>query len=136
MNSLAEWELRIIAELEELGNENVPAIMNTVGMGTGAASEIDAMKAALVSLIEGGFAEIQMTSMPDGTHLLSRHDALAEISRLSEHLAYVTGSKHWTDIRMSGPPYFQTPIPEIVRTGSGLTKGIAVLEERGYKWWM
>jgi hypothetical protein len=135
MNDLSELELRILAVLEELGFENIPAMMNTILSPNGSSDEISKFQATLSSLLDSALIEIHMSSLPTGFVPLSREAALTEIAGLQQHLKFVEVKKYWTDDRMTGPPYFQELVPEIVRTDAGLQRGIAVLEARGYEWW-
>ena len=135
MTELSELEMRILSELEELWNENVPAMMNTVMKTTGNMSEVAQIQEALRNLLRQDLIEMHLSSIPSGFVRQSSDEAADLIDGLSTHLNFVEESRYWTDDRMSGPPYFQIPVPEIVRTEKGREKGFELLDERGYQWW-
>lgn len=135
MNELSELELRILSVLEELGSENVPAMMNTIFTPNNNSDQVEQIQTAISRLLKASLVEIQMVSTPTGIVPLSKEAAVTEISELRKHLSFVEAGRHWTDERMKGPPFFQIPVPEINRTNAGLQRGIEVLQTRGYQWW-
>lgn len=135
MKNLSELELRILSEIEEVGFEDIPTLMNTILNAAGGADEIESMQSAIANLMNAGLVEIQMHSLPGGVVKLTREQALSEVALLTSNLSFVVAEEIWTDIRMTGPPYFAIPVPEVAYTQAGLEVAVKILTERGYQWW-
>ena len=135
MEDVSEIESRILAELEEAGSENIPALMNTVMVSIGAEQEATLTQQAIRNLLASKFVTLRMSSIPKGNEPKTSDKAFAIIDELKAHLKYVNSEQHWTDERMAGPPFFQNPVPEIVLTDTGLLRSRSILNERGYQWW-
>lgn len=132
---LTELESRILSELDEAGEEDALAILNTVINPKGSLDEIANYQQALRLLLDKKLIELDLESMPTGPISLSSSEVSAEIDALSKNFAFVSEGKHWTDIREKGPPYFQTPLPRLVITDMGDALAFKILDARGYQWW-
>jgi hypothetical protein len=135
MTDSQEMQLRILATLEEAGQDRANPLLNTVIAPTGTIAEVAIFQNALSNLVIAGLIYVRLTSEPHGDQLLSNEDGLMEIARFSEHYQFDKRERLWLDDRHGGPPYYQTPEPEVVLTPAGRSKSVEVLELRGYAWW-
>lgn len=127
---LDEFELqeRLLAELEEAGEENIPTLANTVFADECANSDEKRiqMKNALASLIN---ADLVRVAFDDGSGR-----ALIELSKersyetiMQFHMVLRSDDGTWTGgLR---------PWPEIVTTEIGKMQAQGILKARGYRWW-
>jgi hypothetical protein len=136
MNMLSELQQRILAELEEAGEDDVPTLMNAVMSVTGAPSDIGEFKAALVKLCDREFICMSnKQSKPLGKlACLSLEKTKAEVAKISAFLIFDDARHRWIDGRRVAPPYL-TPFPMVVLTENGLNIARQLLDERGYQWW-
>jgi len=135
MSALSELEIRILSELEEAGEENVAAMLNTIIDPVGDAAELTSLQGALEKLVGADLVRMSMTRDSAGRlRELSAEGSLDAITDLSSGLRFSREKKHWTDTRHSGPPYGD-PFPYIVNTERGKEKGFEILDSRGYQWW-
>jgi len=135
MIELSELEMRILSELEEAGSEHSASLLNTVTVPSGDTSELMAFQDALRLLLDKDLIAIHMEASASDSVRLANDSAKSEIGRMLENYKYVPGETYWTDVRDKGPPFFQTPLPEIVATDAGYAKSAEILEEHGYRWW-
>ena len=135
MSRLSELEMRILSELEEAGEENVAAMINTVMQPVGDAAELTEMQRALENLVRADLVRMSMDRDSTGRlRDLSAHESLNVIADLTSGLRFSSERVYWTDTRHSGPPYGD-PFPYVVNTEAGKKKGFEILDERGYQWW-
>lgn len=76
-----------------------------------------------------------MTSLPRGSEVLTRDDALAEIGKLAANYKFDSEEVIWLDSRNAGPPYGQTPEPEVVLTDAGKQRSFGIVDKLGHNWW-
>ncbi|MBS0269998.1 MAG: hypothetical protein JSS54_13610 [Proteobacteria bacterium] len=125
---MQEYEKRILSELEEAGEENLPTLLNTIITPTGNPNERNEFQAALTNLLQKGFIKIALER--DANKRLkdmSDHDSFALLARITEHLVFKTQSGRWTG--------GARPWPEVVYTEVGKLEGRRILQEYGYQWW-
>ena len=135
MSRLSELEMRVLSELEEAGEENVAAMLNTVMHPIGDPSELADMQQALENLVRADLVRMSMDRDPTGRlRDLSVDESLDVIADLTSGLRFNSATMYWADTRHSGPP-FGDPFPYIVNTDTGKEKGFEVLDERGDQWW-
>ena len=128
MIATSEVEMRIAAELEEAGQENIAAMINTIIAPAGDAWEVAAMRVALDNMVRGGLATMALDPGP-GKRLvpLNVEDSLALVARIESLLRFRTSDRHWT---------FSTgEHPNVIATEAGRERGFKILDERGYQWW-
>lgn len=138
MAELSELEMRILSELEEAGQEEIPTLINTVMTVTGDPSEIDDIEDALKELFRAGFARIAIDrDESDRLRRVSVEESLTLVSDLRKRLRFRESDKHWTDMDDMGPPYSANYIepPYVVYTDVGKNRAFQILDERGYQWW-
>ncbi len=132
---LTELAMRILSELEEAGEENVAAMLNTVIAGTGSETEISDYQQALRELIHAGLAAMSIER--DATRRLtraSRELSDEQINGISAFLEFDDQRALWSDSRIKGPPFGQK-FPLIVITEAGREKSVQILKDRGHGWW-
>lgn len=123
-----ELTLRVLAEINEAGEENVAALMNTVFDRLGDTSEIESMQSALGILTSAGLIRIAMVRDAQvGLLSLSVDESLAEIAKMQNCLRFRLTDRHWA---FAGQIH-----PEVVATDLGIEKSEQILDERGHKWW-
>ena len=128
MIDIDEIEKRILSELQEAGEENIAAMINTIIDPTGNADETTSMQAAVENLVRAGLVKIAFSA--DATRKLvplSADESLAISVKIATFLRFRTSDNHWT--------WSQNMKPHIVVTPSGRVRADGVLEERGYQWW-
>ncbi|MEQ1613897.1 MAG: hypothetical protein ABL904_14215 [Hyphomicrobiaceae bacterium] len=126
---------RILAELEEAGEENPAAMLNTILDPNGDQQQLIAFQSALRRLVESGLAAMsvdrdQSRRLTDATVSVS----LTEIDALPTWLRFDLQKKYWADNRVKGPPFRQM-YPQIVLTEAGRSASVGILTQRGYQWW-
>lgn len=131
----AEMAERLLATLEEAGNERANPLLNTIINPTGNPDEVLLFQQTLKDLLTENLVVIRMTSIPHGRQALTDEDAMAQIAILANHYNFDPTEGIWSDTRYGGPPYYQIPEPEVVLTKSGREKSVQLLQERGYEWW-
>ena len=136
MIDVSELELRILANLEEAGEENVPALLNTILLNADEESAyLDSYLKALQNLVTKDHVRLS-TSRGSDRRLadLSIANSLREIEGQRGELIFDASEKLWRDKSRVGPPYGPT-YPYVVLTKVGRALSIKVQTERGYQWW-
>ena len=127
MSSLSELEMRILSELEEAGEDNFTALLNTVTQSRDMPTAVAEYQRSLKRLVELGY--IRMATDRDGRGMLadlSIEESLNRIAEISTVLEFRVSKNHWTDKRRSGPP-FSEPLLHVVNTPAGRDLGGAIL---------
>jgi hypothetical protein len=135
MIAVDELELRILAELEEAGEGDVPTIMNVVFLPVPDPNALQYYMDALRNLINRNLVRLS-TSLGADHRLadLSISDSLREIEVQAGKLKFDEVERYWVDTSITGPPY-GLRYPYVVITESGKAKSHQILTERGYQWW-
>jgi hypothetical protein len=130
-----ELSERILATLEEAGEENIPTLMNTVVTSADVAPNVDDLQEALRELLQKRLARLATSAAP-GQRLkeLQQDVEENEIARLSDWLQYDTALRSWVDRRTSGPPYSDS-YPYVKLTQAGRAASTRILSAKGYEWW-
>jgi hypothetical protein len=129
MISNDELQLRILAELEEVGHEDLVALLNTMNdEKQGRPEEVAQFRQALEQSIDKGLVLMAPENEP-GQRLVKvdaeqSHAMLAEIIQL---LSFRATDLHW----MIDPFVYAYA----VLTHAGKIASRKVLSERGYQWW-
>ena len=133
MIEIKEMGLRIMAELQEAGEENIAALLNTVLDPNGEVTELKVLLQALNDLIQNDAIRIALPqkpteqTVPQRTMPLSKEDSISTVRRLNTYMHYSVDKNRWT--------FSQDAHPEVVLTKTGFTAAEKILEERGYQWW-
>jgi hypothetical protein len=133
MADLLELEQRVLAELEELWEENIFAMLNTVMDPTGDVQEVALLQQALRNLVERDYITMGLEGFaPRNPEELEKPVALELLSSLGDWFRFDTADPHWT---LSKGDIKKERIPVIFSTAAGRQKAAEILTERGYKWW-
>ena len=129
MISNDEQQLRILAELEEAGEEELVALLNTaVDKTRGHPEEVALFREAMEQLIDKGL--VLMAPQNEPGKRLVEVDAKQSLTMLSEvlgSLIFGADDLHWT-----ADPFVYT---YAVLTDAGRLAAKKLLGERGYRWW-
>ena len=128
MRELTELQTRILPALEEAGEDDLSALVNTVGGGHGAGEEIRAVSSALSGLIEGGMLEIARFRNKDTLRWtpLPMEESLALLSNLESFMRWSASERLWrwhSDI----------PRAEVLLTDAGIAAARRILAEQGWR---
>ena len=127
MVQLTILQRRILAVLEEAGEEHLSSLINSVAVLHGLPVEIDAMRIALSSLIVEGFIAISQFRDKVSRHCVAMHnnEAISLLQRLEIFLAWSADDGLWTWRK-------DCPGAEVVLTDAGTTMSRQVLSEDGW----
>jgi len=129
MISNDEQQLRILAELEEAGEEELVALLNTaVDETQGRPEEVALFREAMEQLIDKGLVLMAPQNKP-GKRLVEvdAKQSLAMLSEVLGSLFFGADDLHWT-ADLGARSY-------VVLTPAGRSASERVLGERGYRWW-
>jgi hypothetical protein len=134
-NTLPETAQRILAFLEEAGQEEVHLAMNSIFMPPRSPDALDDFVLSLTNLVNLGF--IRMARDRDATRRLidlDTADSISAVLVIPTYMQCVADDPYWVDSRVKGPPYKEL-LPVIVLTKEGYTKGRELINTRGWEWW-
>ena len=128
MIEIDELGRRILSELQEAGEENIAAMINTIIDPTGNADEVNSMEEALDSLVRAGLVRVALSTDPTKKLVpLSADESLAISAKIGTLLRFRTSDSHWT--------WSQDLKAHMVVTATGRARADEVLEQYGYQWW-
>ena len=132
----SEFEPRILAELEKAGEETVGTLINAVTASAGDPAESARCFAAIGSLIDSDLVRMSNSRGADRRlEPLPQRDSLAVLDSLASRIKCDTNKSYWRDTSViAGKPLREDP-PAVILTVSGKATSIAILTERGYRWW-
>ncbi|MCZ7595256.1 MAG: hypothetical protein M5U16_10340 [Hyphomicrobium sp.] len=129
MTDVAELQNRVLSELGEFWRENFAALANTVGDGSGVASDLSAVRAAFEGLVEAGLAIVGVDAdYPTQLEPLSKRESLGVLAVMEEHLQLQAETGRWVGTR--------EPRPELMITDAGREEANRILAELGERWWL
>lgn len=129
MIEVAEMQSRVLSELGEFWRENLAALANTVGEGSGVVSDLSALRAAFEGLVEAGLAIVGFDNdYPTNLEPLSKKDSLGVLAKIEEHLQLKPDTGRWVGTR--------EPRPELMITDVGRAEANRILSELGERWWL
>ena len=128
MKPPVEIETTILAVLEEAGEENVSALLNTVQENGGSTDEVYAFAAALSSLFNVGYVEFASSRDNSSRRWLpiSKEEIRVLLSQLELLLRWSTNDRLW----IWADPL--RPRVQVLLTSSGLAAAREVLSNKGY----
>ena len=133
MPDLTEMAQRILSELEEIWDQNVFSMLNTVVTPNGEAAQLAEFQAALAALVERDYVLMGYEGfVPRNPEQLSKERSLEMISSIPEWFAFDEAERFWT---LSKGPYNEIRYPGIYSTQEGRDKAFEILDRRGYQWW-
>jgi hypothetical protein len=124
---LTRIERRILALLEEAGEENIATLLHTVAFSSGNDRDVQILITAVSRLNNAGYVEIG-TSSNDATEPQTAADA--RDSRML--LNTVAQAFKWNPALNSWEWISVSPVPQIFLTRSGLEVAQDILEVEGY----
>jgi hypothetical protein len=122
-----EMMQRILAELEEAGEENVSSMLNTIVVPSGERSELAVYKSALAQLVEQDLVRVEFET-DDNSRPPPQQNATNIVQSLDTYLRYSGEDREWGFVDGNRAPV-------VIGTDSGLARAEAILEDRGYQWW-
>jgi hypothetical protein len=129
MVELIELERRILAVLQEAGEESIAALMNTVLQPAESPAEIEEIGQAISSLVRAGSVGLALERDQNRRwSLVSVAEALALASRLAAVVQFRPNAPHWT--------WATKAKLQIVTTEQGASRADEILKEFGYQWWL
>jgi hypothetical protein len=130
---LTEMEQRVLAELEECGEQNIFAMLNTIIDPTGDAPEVTLLQQALQGLVERDYVTMGLEGFaPRNPEELGKAASLELLSCLGSWFRFDAADPHWT---LSKGDIKKERIPAIYSTDAGHQKAVEILTQRGYQWW-
>ncbi len=127
MSSFSKLERDILATLEEAGEDDLVALLNTVRECRGSGNEIDAFRTAIASLIKGNFVDIAKSRDKVSRHWipLPTLESLALATDLGSLLHWSARDQLWN--LTDGSRRLQ-----VVLTDAGLTVAREILSKHGW----
>ncbi|MBX9592508.1 MAG: hypothetical protein K2X43_24740 [Hyphomonadaceae bacterium] len=133
MIELTEVEQRVLAELEEVWEQNIFTMLNTIIEPKGDPTEVEALQEALNGLVERGFVAVGLEEFsPRKQTTLDKQAALELVSRLRDWFRFDAATSFWT---LSKGDFREVRYPVIFSTAEAREKAFQILDERGYQWW-
>ena len=135
MQPLDEFALRILSELDEAGEENALAMINTITDRTGSSDEIEAFGRSSLQLF--GLGYVRMATQRNSSGKLERGFREASAANIGNALGFFEFDRsagYWHKFWSTIPP-FPEPFPYFMNTDIGRQRGLVILNERGYQWW-
>jgi hypothetical protein len=130
---LTEMEQRVFAELEECGEQNVFAMLNTIIDPTGDAAEVILLRQAVQALVERDYVIMGLEGFaPRHPEELGKTASLELLSKLDNWFRFDAEDPHWT---LSTGDIKKERIPAVYSTDAGHQKAVEILTQRGYQWW-
>lgn len=125
MDSFTKLQNSILTTLEEAGEDDLSALINTVGACNGSAGEIESVSKAMEGLIKSGL--LQMARSRDASTRrwirLPREESLDLLSRLPSSVSWSVPDGLWKLHRY-------VPRTEVLLTPDGVTAARQILSER------
>ncbi len=137
MVPINELQQRILAVLEEVGHENVAAVINSVLKPIGATTEVDVIQVALENLVRANLVRLATDRNPDKSLRLLASDASLEVVQcIRTDLIYDDNGGYWRWRHLGLPLNIDmVNIPEICATDAGQSEAVKILTDRGGQWW-
>jgi hypothetical protein len=133
MTDLTEMEQRVIAELEEVWEQNIFSMLNTIVDPNGDVGEVAMLQEALKGLVERGFVAMGLEQFsPREQVKLDKQAALELVSHLGEWFRFDAETSFWT---LSKGDFREVRYPVIFSTAEAREKAFQILDNRGYQWW-
>ncbi len=135
MTDLSETAMRVLSELEEAGEEDVPTLLNTIFTPDGVKHEAEEIENAITRLAELDLVRLSI-DREAGKRLreLSREESMSAVMGLASKYTFDPAQRLWRHVDRGGPPYGDE-FPYVVATESGRELAFKILDERGYQWW-
>src|SRR5215470_7772715 len=97
MTDLTEMEQRVLAELEEVWEQNIFSMLNTIIDPKGDPGEVETSQDALKGLVERDYVTMGYEGfVPKDPEELSKDASLALVSHLADWFRFDAGTSFWT----------------------------------------
>jgi hypothetical protein len=137
MIAASEMGARILAELEEAQQDTITALLNVVVAPTGDLSEPLVYREACLDLIGNGLVRVSVTRGGDGRLVDETEEQSATlVNLLVGSFTFNNAEKRWVLSDKVDASFDIRTFPNLVLTSSGIAKAVAILNKRGYRWWM
>ena len=134
MPKLNEYQQRILAELDEIWEDNVFALLNSILDPAGEEGEVQAFVEAVASLIAQDMVILGWESFyPRNTELLSKSASTSLASTLSGMFEFKPLQRIW-GLRSGDMKVQRYPIVSVTENGHDWGRGF--LNARGFRWWI
>jgi len=129
MEKSEELRSRVLAELYEAGEENVPTLLNTIYDHAGQDGSLKKLTQALLELLDSGLIEVakQKSSLREWQPL-PMSEAVIEIKSVPSELTYDIVAQTWRSTKRGCEA-------SVLLTVEGRKRSEALLSVRGYRWW-
>jgi hypothetical protein len=134
-STLSETAQRILAFLEEAGQEQVRLTMISIFITDKSPENLNDFVVNMKSLVQYGY--IRMASQYDASRRLidlGVAESMDAVAAISTYMQFSADEKYWIDSRVTGPPY-SIMLPQIVLTPEGYAKARELMNARGWEWW-
>jgi hypothetical protein len=133
MIDLTEMEQRVLAELEEVWEQNVLSMLNTIIEPTGDAEEVALLQQALKGLVERDYVVMGFEGfVPRNPEKLGKEASLELVSKIGEWFKVDPATSYWT---LSKGDFRKERYPVIFSTAEARDIAFQILDDRGYQWW-
>lgn len=133
MKSLTEAAERILSELEEAGEQNIYAMLNTIIDPNGLSEQVNEFQEALRTLHQTGYITMGMEEFsPRIQQELPYAECSALIDDVKSWMTFDKADHLWSP---SKGDYRTSQYPVIFVTPTGKAKAFEILDRRGYQWW-
>jgi hypothetical protein len=133
MLDLTEMAQRVLSELEEIWDQNVFSMLNTVIAPNGDTAQLAEFRAALTALVERDYVLMGYEGfIPRSPEQLSKEESLEMIASLPEWFIFDEAERLWS---LGKGSYNTVRYPAIHSTEGGRNKAFEILDRRGYQWW-
>ena len=124
MLTLTELQKRILANLEEAGEDDVSALTNTLINRQGSPDEIDEMEEALLSLLS-----CNLVQLARDRDLISKRWSPLPYEEAIETTANIKSCFSWSEVEQIWKWGKELPRLQVLLTNIGLTKARKILSE-------
>jgi hypothetical protein len=134
MIAAVELQQRILAEVQEVGFDEIHGALNTVLDPTGSLDEVDRLREALVAITQKGFGYLCLERINPRELVRLNDDQAADLlAKLGDWFRFDTADHYWT--LGNGDP-LKDYSPVLFLTKSGIDEAHRILEVRGSNWWI
>jgi hypothetical protein len=132
---MCEMEQRALATLDEAGEENANALLNTIIGPNGSPGQLSQFAKVIKTLISRGLVTIVVPTEDGKGAEVSGEAAVTSIDSFLSDLTFGEARGLWTRRSLVGPP-FPPPYPYVLATKVGRELAQRIVVDRGDDWWI